>query len=140
MESITFRCACCRCFRRRNPRVKNQHYCGDKRCQQARKNKWQREKQQTDPAYQANKRESQQIWTENNPDYWKQYRREHADYCRHNSEQQRRRDASCANLAKMDALTHLLHDTTASYLICPAEGVSRKKDALAVKIIPVSPG
>jgi hypothetical protein len=43
-------------------RVKNQRYCGSRTCQQAKKNKWQREKQQTDPDYQANKRESQKAW------------------------------------------------------------------------------
>lgn len=53
MKQITFRCVCCRRIRPVNPRVKDQEYCGIKSCQQARKNKWQREKLQTDPDYEA---------------------------------------------------------------------------------------
>lgn len=33
--------------------MKNQRYCGARDCQQARKNAWQREKQQTDPDYRS---------------------------------------------------------------------------------------
>lgn len=147
MEKITFRCVCCRRIRPRNPRVKNQSYCGDKRCQQARKSKWQRERQQTDPDYQTNKKESQEIWSQKNPDYWKQYRREHPEYCRRNRQMQlirdrsRRINASCDDhLAKMDTLNSFLNDTTMSYFICPAGDDLVKMDALEVKIIPISTG
>jgi len=147
VEHITFRCACCQRVRRRNPRVKNQRYCGDKRCQQARKSKWQRERQQVDPDYQTNKKESQRVWKQKNPGYWKQYRRRHPEYCKRNRQRQRFRDrnrrnnASCNDhLAKMDALDLFLNDTTVSYFICPAESDLAKSDALAVKIIPISTG
>ncbi len=146
MEHITFRCTCCRRIRRRNPRVKKQWYCGDKRCQRARKSKWQRERQQTDPDYRANKQESQQAWKEKNPGYWKQYRRRRPEYCKRNRKDQRIRDqnrrinVSSDHLVKMDTLDLFLNDTTASYFICPAESGLVKMDALAVKIIPISPG
>jgi len=145
VEHITLRCACCKRIRRGNPRVKNQRYCGDKLCQQARKNKWQKEKQQIDPDYRANKKESQQIWKQKNPAYWKLYRRRHPEYCQRNRQTQRIRDRLknefCSDhLVKMDTLDLILNDTTESYFICPAKGDLVKMDALAVKIIPISPG
>ena len=147
MEHITFRCACCKRIRCRNPRVKNQRYCGDKRCQQARKSKWQREKQQTDPDYRTNKNESQRVWIQKNPGYWKQYRRRHPEYCERNRKMQRIRErnrpknAACDDhLAKMDVSDLFLNDTTESYFICPAESGLVKSDALVVKIIPISNG
>lgn len=147
MEYITFRCACCKRVRIRNLRVKNQRYCGDKRCQQARKSNWQREKQQADPDYRMNKKESQRIWKQNNPDYWKRYRRQHPEYCMHNRQVQRTRDrkrqmnASCEDhLVKMDTLNLFLNDNTGSYFICPAGSNLVKRDALAVKITPISVG
>ncbi len=146
MEHITFRCACCRRIRRRNPRVKKQWYCGDKRCQQARKSKWQKERQQADPDYRKNKRESQKVWKDNNPGYWKQYRRKHPEYCKRNRQGQRIRDlnrrinVSSDHLIKMDTLDLFLNDTTESYFICPATSDLVKMDALAVKIIPILSG
>jgi len=148
VRPITFRCACCRRIRPRNPRVKNQRYCGDKRCQQARKTKWQREKLQADPDYRTNKKESQQIWKQKNPGYWKQYRRNHPDYRRRNRRMQRPRDhriitgngAGAVHLAKMDTLDVFLNDTTASYFILPVKGNLVKMDALEVKIVPISTG
>ena len=147
MKHITFRCACCKRIRRRNPRVKNQRYCGDKRCQQARKTKWQRERQQTDPDYRTNKKESQRVWKQKNPGYWKQYRRRHPEYCRRNRKTQgirdrnKRKNVSCGEpLVKMDTLDLFLNADTESYFICPAGNDLVKSDALAVKIIPISPG
>ena len=149
MKQITFRCACCKYIRPRNPRVKNQKYCGAKSCQQARKNKWQRKKLQTDPDYRTDKREIQQSWRARNSDYWKQYRDKNPDYCERNCRLQRERDkkrcpdsvipASDAEyLAKTDTLSQYLNETTTSYYICPAGSNLAKKDALEVKIVPIS--
>ena len=147
MEHITFRCACCKRIRRRNPRVKKQRYCGDKRCQQARKSKWQRERQQADQDYRTNKKESQRVWKLKNPGYWKQYRRRHLEYCKRNRQMQRIRDrvkrkngSYNKHLVKMDVLNLFLNNTTESYFICPAESGLVKSDALSVKIIPISSG
>ena len=148
MQAVTFRCACCKRIRPRNPRVKNQRYCGDKRCQQARKTKWEREKLQSDPYYRINKKECQERWKQQNPDYWKQYRQTHPEYRRRNRRMQSRRDqhrgsdnkSGASNLAKMDTLDTFLNETAASYIICPAKGDLVKMDALEVKIIPISTG
>jgi len=148
VQSVTFRCACCRRIRPRNPRVKNQRYCGDKRCQQARKTKWEREKLQADPYYRINKKECQDRWKQKNPDYWKQYRQTHPGYRRRNRYMQALRDhrSSIGNesgpghLVKMDTLDSILDDSTTSYFICPANDDLAKMDALEVKIIPISTG
>ena len=144
MQSVTFRCACCKRIRPRNPRVKNQRYCGDKRCQQARKTKWERDQQQADPYYRINKKECQERWKQKNPDYWKQYRQNHPEYRRHNRRMQSRRDQRIntggTDLVKMDTLDAFLNDTAVSYFICPAKSDLGKMDALEVKIIPISPG
>ncbi|MBL4901292.1 MAG: hypothetical protein JKY62_01405 [Desulfocapsa sp.] len=97
----------------RNPRARNQRYCGAKPCQQARKNKWQRNKQQVDSDHRINKEESQRAWRQQNPDYWKLYRERNPEYCERNRQLQRKRDlkrhhkklsaANESNLAKKDA-------------------------------------
>jgi hypothetical protein len=146
VEQVTFRCACCRRILPRNSRVKKQGYCGAGACQQARKNKWQREKQQTDPDYLANKRESQQGWQKRNPTYWQQYRSKNKDACERNRRMQQERDGKRrqatkdGNLAKKDALDGIFNDTTMTYFIYASEDNLAKKDALSVKIIPITPG
>jgi len=92
VKKLTFRCACCRRIVRRNPRARNQRYCGAKPCQQARKNKWQQNKQQMDSDHRKNKEESQRTWRQQNPDYWKLYREKNPAYCERNRQLQRKRD------------------------------------------------
>ena len=151
MKQITFRCACCKRIRPKNPRVKNQKYCGTKACQQARKNKWQRKKLQTDSDYRTDKREMQQSWRARNSDYWKRYRDKNPDYCERNCRLQRERDkkhcpdavipaSDTGHLAKTDTLSQYLNQTTTSYYICPVGSDLAKRDALEVKIVPVSTG
>ena len=92
MKQFTFRCSCCRRIMPRNPRARNQCYCGAKPCQQARKNKWQRNKQQVDSDHRINKEESQRAWRQQNPGYWKRYRERNPEYCERNRQLQRKRD------------------------------------------------
>ena len=97
----------------RNPRARNQRYCGAKPCQQARKNKWQRNKQQLDSDHRVNKEESQRTWRQQNPGYWKLYRQRHPEYCERNRQLQQKRDLkrrvknnfpdNVSDLAKKDA-------------------------------------
>ena len=145
MKTCTFRCVCCRRILPRNPRVHNQKYCGAKACQRARKSKWQREKQQTDPDHRANKCESQRAWQRKNPFYWQQYRQKNPNYCEQNRKLQRVRDKAARqsvpvkeNLAKMDTLESLLKDTSITYFISADSGNLAKMDALAVKIVPTT--
>jgi len=142
----TFRCACCRRILPRDPRVKNQRYCGAKTCQRARKSKWQREKQKTDPDYRINKRESQLAWQQKNPCYWQQYRKKKQGYCERNRQLQQTRDRARSwtattqkHLAKMDTLGRIFDNTSMIYFISPNRGNLAKMDALPVKIIPITP-
>ena len=146
MRKGTFRCACCRRILLRDPRVKNQQYCGTKRCQRARKSKWQREKQKADADYRANKRESQRAWKTKNPDYWQQYRKNNQQYCLRNRQMQKARDrvkqqtvTAREHLAKVDTLERIINDTSMTYIISGVSGNLAKMDALKVKIIPITP-
>jgi hypothetical protein len=145
VKQATFRCACCKRILPRDPRVKNQRYCGAKACQRARKSKWQREKLELDPEHRANKRESQRVWQGKNPSYWQQYRSKNQDYCQRNRQRQQARDrhrtaAAEADLAKMDTLERIFHDTSRTYFISASPGNLAKMDAIPVKIIPITPG
>ena len=79
-----FQCAAPHCKRlfEPDPRVKNQRYCGEKDCQQARKRKWQKDKLAADPDYKANQRDCQKDWLQRHPNYHKQYRQNHPAYLR----------------------------------------------------------
>jgi len=62
-----------------DPRQKNQRYCSEKVCQQARKSSWQRRRMKSDPVYRANQKQSQADWLSNHEDYWKRYRADHPE-------------------------------------------------------------
>lgn len=74
------------------PQVPSQTHCSRKKCQQARKNEWNRKKFATDPDYREYKQASQARRKENNPNYWKEYRARHPDYTQRNRELQRIRN------------------------------------------------
>jgi len=148
-----FQCACCGRHLPRDPRVKNQQYCGWKKCQQARKNRWQRQKLQTDPDYRADKIDSGREWRQKNKGYSKQYRLNHPSYVERNRVLQRKRDqrrncmrlaspnaAPATDLAKKDALSSFLDDNSMRYFLLPVSANLAKKDALMVKIVPITPG
>jgi len=101
------RCNHCGHSVRPNPRLREQRYCGDKRCQRVRKTLWQRQKMATDADYQANQRESQRRWLMRNRDYWRRYRSRHPGACERNCLLQRFRNRKrrlLKGIAKMDAL------------------------------------
>lgn len=144
------RCACCGCYFRPEPRVKGQRYCGKRRCQQARKNKWQRQKLKIDIDHQSTKQESQQVWLESNEGYWKRYRHKNPNYVERNRQLQRVRDRrrsdaaknrlDFADLAKKDALASFFVEDTMRYFLLPAADNLAKKDMIMVKIVPIPPG
>lgn len=68
-------CAACGQSFQPHHKVPNQTYCSSPDCQKARRQSWQRGKQQTDPDYRDNQRRVQQAWVERNPDYWREYRK-----------------------------------------------------------------
>ena len=66
---------CAHCNEFFTPRNRKQKFCNKEDCQKARKAVWQRNKMATDPDYEADQKLSHNKWTENNPGYWKAYRR-----------------------------------------------------------------
>ena len=119
--SEKIRCPHCKRLFIRDPRVKNQRYCGAKACQRARKAEWQRQKMAKDPAYRADQLDSQKIWRENNRAYWRKYRQGHPEYCQRNRLLQKSRDARSkfGDLAKMDASAQRSPFKTGTYYLVP---------------------
>ncbi len=97
-------CAHCGRLVDRNPRIRNQRYCGEKDCQRARKRKWQTDKLATDADYKSNQRACQIDWHQRNPDFYKDYRLKHPGYRKRNTLLQRCRNARLRVIAKMDTL------------------------------------
>jgi hypothetical protein len=88
---------CCECGRRTriNPRLKiRQKYCGNKKCQQSRKNLWEREQERKDPFYHQRRCEQKDRWRKSRPahEYQRSYRENHPAYVKVNREKQHLRD------------------------------------------------
>ena len=140
------RCVHCRRVFQADPRVRNQRYCGAKPCQRARKNNWQQRKIADDSEYQADKRDSQRAWQEKNPDYWKRYRHNNPEYVERNRRLQRERDRRRRDsigrkadiLAKKDALKDFFNVDSGRYFILSGVDTLAKKNAIMVKISPIS--
>lgn len=129
------RCAHCGCPLDLNPRVKNQRYCGKKECQRARKRLWQKAKMATDPDYRANQQECNKAWRGRNPDYWRNYRKNHPRYVERNRLLQKARRRR--HVAKMDASGPDLFVRTGTYWLIPEKGVA-KMDAFTRKVVLVA--
>jgi hypothetical protein len=57
------------------PKVPNQKYCGEPECKKEGKKLWKKKKLETDREYQLNQTDYYKTWSEENPDYWKEYRK-----------------------------------------------------------------
>jgi hypothetical protein len=137
------RCVHCQCFFVPNPRAKTQRFCANTACQRARKAQWQRAKMATDPDYRANQRDCQQRWAAQHPQYWRQYRQQHAAYCERNRLLQQHRDGKrrARALAKMDVRAPVTFIQPGIYHLIPALGEHlAKMDVLSQKchVIPIT--
>jgi hypothetical protein len=138
---------CIHCFRefKANPRVKKQKYCGDKKCQRARRRAWQRRKVASDPDYQENQRRCQRQWQEGNPGYYRLYRNSHPEYTQRNRLLQgmrnvrRRNDKQGKMIAKMDSLIRPYYSRRgAIFRIIPQDDrLIANMDSLEVKLVPI---
>ena len=118
-------CSHCGIYFIPDPRQKNQRYCSEKKCQQARKSSWQQIKMKSDPVYRANQKQSQADWLSNNGDYWKRYRAEHPEQADRNRALQKVRnkrrhsprvvELDTSMIAKMDA-SYPVKSSVKSYL------------------------
>ena len=114
MKKLMRRCRHCGCLFEVCNKVKKHEYCNKKKCQRARNKKWQKQKIENDEIYRKDQKEAQEVWLNNNPDYWKDYRRKNLKYTERNRKKQRKRNqiqrAESATepiskpIAKMDAL------------------------------------
>jgi hypothetical protein len=132
-------------------KVKKHDYCKNEECQLARKSNWQKEKMKSDPAYREDQKSAQQDWCDNNPDYWKQYRKKNERYTDANREKQRYRNARRGKkapqsppqepIAKMDALSKQKGVISGRYRLVPLEPqLIAKMDAIIVEIKSISAG
>ena len=146
--STTFICHHCHGRHRKNPRLKTpQRYCSAKACQQARKNKWEREKLEKDPAYKAKRRKDKKKWYSQQPGdkYQSGYRETHALYCEENRVRQATRNSKSrlspqpAKIVKTDTLTRESLTPEGLYILLPYENTDAKKivktDALIVQML-----
>ena len=128
-------CVYCGDFFEGSPRHKNQTACKKKQCQNAKKAAWQRYKLKTDPDYRANQKSSQKRWVQENPDYWKKYRRKNPEKAERNRILQsvrNRRARSKDGVAKMDSSLIAKMDASRQFWMVP---VIAKMDASKVNIL-----
>jgi hypothetical protein len=120
------------------PRVKNQQYCSDRACQQARKRLWQKEKLGRDKDYRLNQKAAQEVWRAKNSGYWKDYRDKHPQYVKANRENQRKRrdlKPQGVQVAKMDASQVQPAIIPGRYqLVLLTEDLVAKMDAINVEL------
>jgi len=151
MATTFFICRHCRRRYRKNPRLKiPQRYCNAKACQQARKNKWEREKLEKDPVYKAKRRADKKEWYNKHPGdkYQSAYRETHPLYREKNRAKQGSRNQKrilsrpAGKIVKTDALTRESLTRQGLYILLPCENPDAKKivktDALIVQMLGIS--
>ncbi|NOX35769.1 MAG: hypothetical protein GXP56_18905 [Deltaproteobacteria bacterium] len=115
---------CCTFF---TPRNKAQKFCSRPACQRLRKALWQKKKLATDPEYKEGQRLAQKKWVQNNPGFWKEYRRRNPDKAARNRSLQRFRNMmqgekpafSQSSIAKMDARKLSIDSLSGQYWLVP---------------------
>ena len=148
MMSRMLKCKHCGRLFRANPRIKSiqQHYCGQKECQQARKNAWERVKIIKDDSFRHRRQSSKKRWRKQYPAhlYQHQYRATHPDYVVDNRKNQQKRNEKrktvdqCTKIVKTDALSLKMPIQPGVYTLVPwnknNDGKIVKTDALMVQL------
>ena len=136
-------CRCCGGWFAPRVNVANQQYCSRRICQNARRQRWRKQKLLTDPDYKADQYAAQKRWCEKNPDYWKHYRDCHPDYGQRNRNMQKQRNRNRRRpptdpgdmIAKRYALNRQKGIKSGLYTLLPVVGqMIAKSDALLVKL------
>lgn len=91
---LTFSCQYCGKLVPRNPRIKNQKYCPEKECQQARMRRWKKIQYKENIEYHKRSLAGQKVWRSKYPAYQYQryYRKAHPEYVMRNRDLQRERN------------------------------------------------
>lgn len=136
-------CRCCGRLFTRRANVPDQQYCSRRICQNARRQRWRKQKLASDPDYRANQYDAQRRWCEKNPDYWKHYRASHPAYSRKNrqlqSERNKKRAPARMDTGSLIAKRYASEDQndiiSGIYRMVPVEGAMiAKSDAYLVKL------
>jgi len=120
---------CCHCYDlfTPSPRHKNQCYCMKPECRRAKKAAWKRHKMATDPDFKRDQKLSNKKWAQNNPGYWKEYRKNNPEKAQRNRMLQTLRNRRRSNnqnnnantdiplIAKVDALKVNIFDISNPY-------------------------
>jgi hypothetical protein len=104
-----------------NPRIRNQTHCNLEACRQEKKRLWQRKKMTTDPDYKANQRDCAKAWRDRNPDYWKDYRKNHPQAVERNRLKQQERNGTRRKIAKMDTFGQVSEVSPGTYYLVPED-------------------
>lgn len=148
MSSKYFICCYCKRLCLCNIRIKKgQRYCGNRTCQQARKNKWERDRLCRDEFYRLKRLSSKKDWyaTHRGDRYQDSYRRSHPSYVEVNRLSQHVRNtlrlalnASVPEIVKTDALNPASLIASGLYVILPYREADVQKivktDALIVEL------
>ena len=118
-----------------------QSVCSQAECQRRRRNEYHRERIRNDSAYAADVRASQRKWQQAHPNYWKQYRREHAETAERNRKQQRRRDQKrrLLNLAKNNIALDLKREAAEVWLFGPGTKDLAKNNLASARVFIYQP-
>ena len=98
-----------------------QAVCSNPDCQRRRRADYHRHKIATDPVYRQECLESPQKWRARNPDYWRQYRKQHPAVVERNRRQQQVRDQKrrLGRLANNNSVFDLKHWPAEIFLLGP---------------------
>ena len=138
MSTATFTCQHCHRLFKKNPRLKGeQHYCGSRECQQARKNKWEGEKLKSDTHYKARRLANREQWYSRYPGdkYQSVYRQCHPEYVVGNREKQRKRGKTLAGNASGSKIVNPDTLPSESLVLCGLYVLSPCKNADTGKIV-----
>jgi len=139
MEQVP--CAGCSDFF--TPRNRDQNFCSKTVCQKIRKAIWQKKKLATDPEYKEGQRLAQKKWLQDNPDYWKKYRKKNKEKADRNRSLQKIRNMrqrktkvdsqtiKTIGIAKMDARKPKTGGLSGQYWLVPEVA---KMDAVKIFI------
>ena len=107
---------------------------------------WQKQKLKKDEDYKKNQAIAQKAWAKRNPEYWRNYRKNHPEYMRRNKMLQKRRNFRSRHrlnfpeindqmIAKMDELGGKSKLLSGYYMLYPiTNGKIAKMDEMLVKI------
>ncbi|HVZ16956.1 MAG TPA: hypothetical protein VG897_07560 [Terriglobales bacterium] len=118
-----------------------QSVCSGPACQRRRRSEDHRDRIRKDSAYAGDVRASQKKWRQANPDYWKQYRKEHPDSTDRNRQKQKRRDQKrrLVNLAKNTLALDLKREASEVWLLGPGVEDLAKNNLASAKVFIYQP-